>query len=587
MSDAEFTSDDDSDFEVLTSLPPLPSHLVYNENGALSISLAGMTTAEATPLPPDASLTRRVIQAKAMEDDEALGSLIALNTGAVRKASGAVTRFAESYHLEFYGRPLLAKIVDPNVRAEFYRWLLYNRDIADGKGERVISYYYLYEAFALGYGDEVKRLLRLFPTSGFGYWGDLVGMYNWICDNDRYGADELKTWIAQTLMFQTLQDQRVLIEHKNRVASGQSHANPSISLVGKWLPTEGKAKDNYDLAKTLATMMYPGKASLARYRKTCSMLRAHLDIVEAKMSGDKWGDIEPASVPAKAMKKYRKVFVNSKNKEDAGRLLLAQKMSDLLGGKTDKVIKTKGLQFYELIKPYVEGRPKDNVIEAQARTIIDEMALLVKNGSFPLSVPLSDVSGSMSGTPMIVSIALGLLLANIMPEPWRGQVITFESKPRWISLPTNQSIYNQVRVLKDSPWGGSTNFTSAVQLVLQRALMAESPRDAVPEFLFCFTDMQFDQASDRNVFVIDQLKRQFADNGLVMPHLVLWNLRSSETTSFAADKNTPGVGIISGFSQAVFKAFMNGCNFERLTPISLLKDILHSKRYDVVESVMS
>jgi hypothetical protein len=583
MNDGEDFTDNEEE-EIIECLP---FNQTYNENGALAVSLEGMTVAEATPLPPDASLTRQILTEKARDDDELWGCIVALNTGACRKTD-AITNWAKYFPLQRYGGPLLAKIEDPLARIEFYRWILYNRDISEGKGEREISYFFLYEALIRGYGEEVKKILRLFPT-GFGYWGDLTGMYNWICENKIEDSrdKEFKTWIAQTLMFQTLQDQRTLIEHKNLLASGQTHAKPSISLVGKWLPTEGKAKDANGLAKTLATLMYPGKGSEARYRKTVSMLRAHLQVVETKMSADKWGDIEPSSVPAKAMKKYRKVFMNSKGKVDAGRLLLARKLSDLLGGKTDKVIKTKGLQFYELIKPYVEGRPLDEVIECQAKTIIQNMALLVQNGSFPIAVPLSDVSGSMSGTPLIVSIALGLLLANIMPAPWKGQVITFESKPRWVSLPTDESIFKQVRILRDSPWGGSTNFTAAVEMVLQRALTVENVRDVVPEFLFCFTDMQFDQADDRNAFVIDNLKRLFANNGLVMPNVVLWNLRSTETTSFAADKNTPGVGIISGFSQAVFKAFMDGCNFERLTPISLMKDILHAKRYDVVDSVMA
>jgi hypothetical protein len=574
----------DSEHDLLVLL----SHLTYNENGALAISFSGMTTADNAPLRPGASLTEEVIHEKAKDDDELWGSLIALNTQAVRNTT-AVTRWAATYPLQFYGAPLLAKISDPLSRAEFYRWILYNRDITDGKGERQISYYFLFEAVRLGYADEVKKLLRLFPTSGFGYWGDLVAMYNWMNENGKVGAtvDGLKSWIVDTLMFQTLQDQRILVQYNNLVADGHSPAEkPSISLVGKWLPTEGKATDTFDLAKTLATRMYPGKASLARYRKTCSMLRAYLQVVETKMSMNRWDEIEPSRVPAKAMKKYRKVFMNTKGNCDEGRVLLAHKLSLLLSGKTDKVIKTKGLQFYELIKPYVEGQKLDEVIECQAKIIINEMALLVKNGSFPLSVPLCDVSGSMSGMPLIVCIALGLLLANIMPKPWTGQVITFESKPRWVVLPTHQSIYNQVRFLKDCPWGGSTNFSAAVHLVLERAKTVENPRDAMPEFLFCFTDMQFDSANGNQTLVIDDLKARFSKEGFVMPKLTLWNLRASGSASFAADKSTPGVGIVSGFSQAVFKAFVNGCNFERLTPISLLKDILHSKRYDVVSDVM-
>jgi hypothetical protein len=188
----------------------------------------------------------------------------------------------------------------------------------------------------------------------------------------------------------------------------------------------------------------------------------------------------------------------------------------------------------------------------------------------------------MSGIPMLVSIALGIILANVMPVPWYGKIITFESNPQWVDIQPNTSIYNQVQVLKEAPWGGSTNFTAAVDLILRQALAVKEPKKCVPEMLFCFTDMQFDQASEENSFAIDELKRKFLSHGLIMPNLILWNLRASGTNTFAADKDTPGVGILSGFSQSTFNAFMSGCNFELLTPIYLLKESLHVARYDAI-----
>jgi len=303
------------------------------------------------------------------------------------------------------------------------------------------------------------------------------------------------------------------------------------------------------------------------------------------MSSSKWGEIDPSATPAKAMKKYRKVFMNAKGSEDEGRVLLAEKLTELLSGKTDKTIKTKGLQFYELIKTYVDGGAHDEVIEAQAKTIIKDMQALVRDGRFPLSVALCDVSGSMSGIPMIVSIALGILVANIMPAPWAGRVITFESRPQWVSISLSSSIWSQVQVVREAPWGGSTNFTAAVELVLQEALKEGG---AAPQFLFCFTDMQFDAAAeDKRSFVIDDLKAKFARHELVMPKVVLWNLRASGTCSFAADKDTGGVGMLSGFSQSAFKAFMTGCDFDHMTPMSLLKEALHSARYDAAAACVS
>lgn len=503
-------------------------------------------------------------------DDELWGCLVALNTLAVRsscKASVLLVAF----------QPVRDKLHDPLARQEIFRLVAYIRDIADGKGERNITYLLLNEIIFSGYADDVKRLLKLFPTVGYGYWGDLVNFYSYVNYSSHVNSSDFKLWILKTLMYQARQDERMLIQAEKLAAT----TKPSISLVGKWLPSENGKHDL--MANDLANIMFPGrdgKHAKVRYRLLCTKLRGHLQVVETLMSANQWASIDPSATPSKAMKKYRKVFANAKGLPDTGRILLAQKLSQLIAGKMPgKTIKTKGLQFYELIKVYVDGGSLDDVIEAQAKTIINDMQVLVRNGNFPVSVALCDVSGSMSGIPMIVSIALGILLANIMPSPWAGRVITFESVPRWVDISGRSSIWEQVRILQQAPWGGSTNFTAAVNLILQEGLINKGI--ALPEFLFCFTDMQFDAAAaDKSSFVVDVLKANFRRHELVMPKLVLWNLRASGTCSFAADKDTPGVGMLSGFSQSAFKAFMTGCDFNQMTPMSLLKEALHSPRYD-------
>jgi hypothetical protein len=485
---------------------------------------------------------------------------------------------------------LLMKYVDDVYhRQEIYRLACYTRDIDNGKGERAVTYMLLLALTMRGYGHEVIEILKLFTSVGYGYFGDFVNFYCHIEKDSLYVGDEhtsrkksMQESIIKILSNQIRNDERLLKK------------NHGTSLAAKWVPSEGRQKDF--MAKVIAFTMFPPKKSpitgtvsdaenrksLTKYRKLISKLRKPLELVESMMSSNEWGEIQPKYVPAKAMKKYRKVFMNSKGSVDPGRVLLAKKLTELLSRKTDKTIKTKGLQFYELIKPYVDGGAYDEVLEVQAKTIIAEMKALVENGSFPLSVALCDVSGSMSGVPMVVSIALGIIVANVMPEPWEGRVITFETRPRWVSINPSSTIHQQVQVLREAPWGGSTNFAAAVDLVLQGALSTAEPKKSIPEILFCFTDMQFNAASERNTFVIDDLKRKFQDHGLVMPKIILWNLRASGTNTFAADKDTDGVGILSGFSQSTFKAFMSGCNFELMTPIYLLKEALHIPEYDVI-----
>lgn len=57
------------------------------------------------------------------------------------------------------------------------------------------------------------------------------------------------------------------------------------------------------------------------------------------------------------------------------------------------------------------------------------MEEVTKMGSFKDSLVLSDVSSSMAGLPMEVSIALGLIISTVTKAPFTNQIITFSEKP--------------------------------------------------------------------------------------------------------------------------------------------------------------
>lgn len=55
-------------------------------------------------------------------------------------------------------------------------------------------------------------------------------------------------------------------------------------------------------------------------------------------------------------------------------------------------------------------------------------------------VPLSDVSSSIQGTPMDVSIALGIGIPEITHEVFRNRVTTFSEDPGWHMLNPSDTI---------------------------------------------------------------------------------------------------------------------------------------------------
>merc|ERR1712232_577180 len=97
-----------------------------------------------------------------------------------------------------------------------------------------------------------------------------------------------------------------------------------------------------------------------------------------------------------------------------------------------------------LTKPYMFGGQEDPMLEAQW---VDMRKSLMEKGVMPPALCMVDVSGSMGGLPMEVSIALGILLSQILPEPWHG----------------------------------STNFALALRSILETATQEGLSNDAVPK----------------------------------------------------------------------------------------------------------
>jgi hypothetical protein len=171
-----------------------------------------------------------------------------------------------------------------------------------------------------------------------------------------------------------------------------------------------------------------------------------------------------------------------------------------------------GNQPHELVSEFLGG-----IKTAEEKSMIEALwAALVAGirakGALKPSLALVDVSGSMTGyvygssdgvtvgtvgmscgwsvcvvaalyrLPMQVAIALGLILAELSPDPWHGRMITFTETPQWFVVPnTMTSLEERVGAVQNMPWGMSTNFNAALELVLATAVANNTPQDAMPQ----------------------------------------------------------------------------------------------------------
>ncbi|GFP98585.1 uncharacterized protein l728 [Phtheirospermum japonicum] len=187
------------------------------------------------------------------------------------------------------------------------------------------------------------------------------------------------------------------------------------------------------------------------------------------------------------------------------------------------------------------------------KRMVDDMA---KKGKLNNCLAICDVSGSMSGIPMVVSIALGVLVSELSEEPWKGKLITFSENPK-LQKVKGRSLKKKTEFVERMDWGANTDFQKVFDLLLQVAVNGKLKPEQMIKRLFVFSDMEFDQAS-QNPWETDYkaIVRKFKKKGYgdCVPEIVFWNLRDSRATPVPA--NQLGVALVSGYSKNLMTMFL-------------------------------
>merc|ERR1719478_1461160 len=100
----------------------------------------------------------------------------------------------------------------------------------------------------------------------------------------------------------------------------------------------------------------------------------------------------------------------------------------------------------------------------------------------------------MSGTPMQVAIALGILVSEIAAPAFRDRFLTFHSNPTWVNLAGCATLADKVAKTAAAPWGMSTDFEKAIDRILDVATKHKLRPEDIPDLLV-LSDMQFNSAA--------------------------------------------------------------------------------------------
>ena len=447
------------------------------------------------------------------------------------------------------------------------KWLFYTRDCREGLGERRLFRIVL-KHLAKDKPEIIKAVLKF--ASEYGRYDDM-----WcLLDTD------LKNDVISTIKEQLNKDVPNMINGK------------SISLLGKWLPSENASSKE---TKKYATIIRKGLDMTPRnYRKMLSDLRKYIDVVECKMSSKEWAGINYEAVPSRANLIYNNAFL--RNDEERRRAYLGALE------KGEAKINASVLFPHDIVHKYGRTYNVDTALEGMWKALPDTVkgcgnTIVVADGSGSMTC---NVGGNTGVTALEVANSLAIYFAERSSGEFKDKYITFSERPQLVDFSSAKTLRDKMSIARSHNEVANTNIEAVFDLILSTAVNNHMVQEDIPANVLIVSDMEFDSCATsgapamRNSWgwyssscvrptttLFETIAKKYAAYGYKLPRLVFWNV-NSRTGTIPVKENDLGVALVSGFSVNIVKMVMSN----KLDPYECLLDVLNVERYQAIEDAV-
>ena len=462
--------------------------------------------------------------------------LEALSTKNARTANGAITNSTSlNKCLDFFSIAGNHRENVESFEAAFgedpqlaMRILFWSRDCRGGAGARK-NFIIIMKKLQVERPTVFSKVFKFIPE--FGYWKDVYHLEP---------TSEVIKFIADTLVNES--------DH---------------SLCAKYCPRKGVWF--YHLRKILR--MTPSEFRHFIVSKT--------QVVENLMCANKWDSIKYEEVPSVAGLRYKNTFI----KHDGERY--NQYIQSVLKGETK--INSSVLypnDIYHNYRYQSNGATSADAIKAMWNNLPNFM-----EGCKDRILPICDVSGSMYGTPIEVSVALGCYISERNEGPFKDAFITFSEHPELQIL--SGDIISRFKQLRRAKWGMNTNLQAVFDLILRRAQETHMAQELMPTKLLIISDMHFDMAvGSANYWYghtseptnFEAIKAKYAAAGYEMPGIIFWNV-NGDAGNVPVTMRDQNVGLVSGYSPSILNSVLQA---KVLSPMELMLNTVNAERYSVI-----
>ena len=432
--------------------------------------------------------------------------------------------------------------------------LFYIRDVRGGQGERRF-FRVCMKDLATQDTDAVLRNLKNIPE--FGRWDDVF-----------------------TLIGTPVQKEALAFVREQLTLDVQCK---TPSLLAKWMPSENTSSEA--TRKTAAIVRKSLGMTHKQYRKTLSILRKRINVLERLMSEGRWDEIEFDKIPSKAGLKYKNAFARH-DIESMKRDPQVQSYADFAKDTTTKV-NAGTLYPYEVVAKArnMARMPMENTDRLMVNKYWENLTDYFKGKTFN-GLAVVDTSGSMTWSggdacPLNVAISLGLYCAERANGPFAGHYVSFASRPQLIKTEGVDFVDKVYRICRTSLCD-NTNIEATFDLLLDTALANGCSQEDLPQNLIVISDMEFDAArgyygrQTNSKTLMENIRNKWAAHGYRMPHLIYWNVDARQN-NVPEDLGCGLVSYVSGMSPSIFETILSG-----KTGLDLMFEKLDSPRYECI-----
>ena len=438
--------------------------------------------------------------------------------------------------------------------------LFYLRDARGGQGERRFFRVCL-KWLAENHIDEIRRNLEAIPV--YGRWDDLYIFVGTPLEAEAFAF--MKKQLALDVQCKT------------------------PSLLAKWLKSENTSSKDSRRLGNLTRQAFG--MNHKQYRKTLSILRERINVLERLMSAGKWDEIEFDKIPSRAGMIYKNAF--ARHDIERAKNENVQSYADFAKDTTKKV-NAKVLYPYECVAEALKVSSYDVTNRAMVGKYWDNLEDYFKKANFN-ALAVVDTSASMRGSsssaPINVAISLGMYCAERAGGPFAGHYISFSRAPRLVKVEGVDFVDKVARIYRTNLCE-NTNIEATFDLLLNTAIQNHCTQDELPQNIIVISDMEFDAAtrqgwgwgsysasninSSNAETVMEGIAKKWANHGYQLPNLIFWNVDARQN-NIPMDMGNGRVSYVSGFSPSIFQTIMTG-----KTGYDLMMEKLDSPRYEAI-----